>query len=371
MSAEGSVFKRNRTLIFFLIGLIVAFALIYVLRTPLFPFILGLVVVYLLLPLISWIENRLPGQGKWAQGRRVSVIVLISIIITGLVGVLFFVIIAAVVDSFSLLLGNAPQYFSGALDTIQQWIEGFRQWVPLQFREQIDELIRNSSGAAGKFAQDAIMKGISFIPANTTLIFGFISLPLFIFFLLKDSRNLSSSFYSALSPDISRHTRSIITIIEDVLGKYVRSQLVLSLVVALVCFVGLVILGINPGLALGLAILAGITDAIPVVGPWIGAAAGVIVALAVIPDKIIWVIVVYVASQAIENFALRPKIQASYMHIHPAIVLVLLVLGSYVAGVWGLILSVPLAATVVGIFKYVHHNLNNVEAVENGKPAEQ
>ena len=70
-----------------------------------------------------------------------------------------------------------------------------------------------------------------------------------------------------------------------------------------------------------------------------------------------------------ENLALRPKIQGDYMQIHPAIVLVLLVVGSSIAGFWGLLLSVPLAATVVGLFNYVRRNLQNTEAVTVQQPA--
>jgi predicted PurR-regulated permease PerM len=345
-------------------------ALIYVLRIALFPFLLGLVIVYLLLPIIKWIEKRLPGQGRWAEGKRISLIVLVALVITGLVGVLSFFIIAAIVDSFSVLLRNAPEYFSTAMSTVREWIEGFRQWLPSQFREQIDVLIQNSAGSAGNFIQDAVMKGITFIPANSTLIFGFISLPLFIFYLLKDSRSLGASFYSALSPGLAKHTRGIISILDKVLGRFVRSQLVLSLAVAIICFLGLLILGIDPGLALGLAIFAGIMDVIPVAGPWIGAIAAIIVALAIAPDKVIWVAIVYLAAQGLENLILRPKIQASYMQIHPAIVLVLLVLGSHIAGFWGLLLSVPLAALVVGLFNYIRDNLNNVETNESPQPAE-
>ena len=370
MSAEENVFKRNRTLVVFLIGLLVVSVIIYILRTPLFPFLFGLVIVYLFLPVVSWFERKLPAQGKWSEGKRITVIVLIALSVTALVGVLLFVIIAAVVDSFSVLLKNAPEYFTSALAILRQWVEGFREWLPMQLREQIDVLIQNSAGTVGDVTQDVLMTGITFIPTNTILIFGFVSLPLFIFYLLKDSSELSASFYSALSPDIARHARGIIAVLENVLGRFVRSQLVLSFAVALICFIGLIILGIDAGLALGLAVFAGVMDVVPVVGPWMGAIAAIIVSLAIAPDKVIWLAIVYLAAQGLENLLLRPKIQASYMQIHPAIVLVLLVLGSHIAGFWGLLLSVPLAATTVGIFNYVRNNLATVEVEECQQTAE-
>ena len=365
MTAEGNVFKRNRTLIFFLIGLVVVFGLLYALRSAVFPFICGLVLAYLFLPVISWIERKLPARGRWAEGKRVSLIVIAAVIIVGLVFLVSFYAILAVADSFSTLVKNAPGYISSALTTLGEWGEGLRRWLPLQLKEQVDSLLQDVGGALSKLMRDALVRGVAFTPASGAMIFGLGCLPLFLFYLLKDWEKLRTGFYSGLPLRVAGHARSIISIIEDVFGRFVRAQLVLSLVVACLCLVGLLVLGINFGLALGLAVFAGIADIIPVVGPWIGGAAGVIVALAVAPDKVIWVALVYLVAQALENLLLRPRIQASYMRIHPAVVLVLLGLGAYIAGVWGLILSVPLAATVLGIYRYVQGNMQAEEAQQS------
>ncbi|MCK4723647.1 MAG: AI-2E family transporter, partial [Dehalococcoidia bacterium] len=86
------------------------------------------------------------------------------------------------------------------------------------------------------------------------------------------------------------------------------------------------------------------------------------------PEKAIWAAVVYLVVQGVENGFLRPRIQGAYMRIHPAVTLFLLVLGAYLAGLWGLLLAVPLAATAVEIYKYVHQN---IDAGETQQVAEQ
>jgi len=91
------------------------------------------------------------------------------------------------------------------------------------------------------------------------------------------------------------------------------------------------------------------------ISPIGGAAAG-IVALAVVPEKAIWVALLFLMVQLLEGTLLVPRIQGAYLRIHPAIVIVLLVLGAYIAGFWGLLLAVPLTATAVGIYKYVYHS---------------
>ena len=136
--------------------------------------------------------------------------------------------------------------------------------------------------------------------------------------------------------------------------------MLLGTVVGVLVFTGLSILGIE--LAPALAVFAGITELIPIVGPWIGGVAGVIVTLAVAPDKAFLVAVLYVVVQQLENILLVPRIQGGYLRINPAILIVLLVLGAKIAGIWGMILIAPLTAVIVEIYKYVNSAMQMNEA---------
>ena len=91
---------------------------------------------------------------------------------------------------------------------------------------------------------------------------------------------------------------------------------------------------------------------IPTLGPWIGGGVAVIVTLAVAPEKAIWVVVLFLGIQLVENSVLVPRIQSAYLRIHPAVMIFLLVLGAYIAGFWGLLLIGPLSATALEIYKY-------------------
>jgi predicted PurR-regulated permease PerM len=307
------------------------------------------------MPVISWAERKLPRQGKWRQAKRVSLILLIFIIILGLVAFLSFFVVSAVIDAFSVLLENAPQYISGGLYTLQRWAEFFQQQFPPEMSQQVDAFLVDAAVAVGNAIRDAFLRGISFIPATFTLVFGFVSLPIFLFYILKDSERLNRGFYSALSPWLAEHTKNISAIIERVLGRYIRAQLLLGFIVAYFSFIGLLFLRIPFYPAL--AAFAGLTELIPILGPWIGGGAAVIVTLAVAPEKVIWVALLFLIVQLLENTLLVPRIQGAYLRINPAVVIVLLALGAYIAGFWGLILAVPLTATIVEIYKYVHRSI--------------
>jgi len=349
------MFKRQWRLIIVILGIIIIFLLLYVFRSVMLPFICGLVLAYLLYPIVSWLERRLPGKSRWLSARRASLIAGLFIIILVVVGLFTFYIITGVVSSFSILLKNAPQYFSEGLQTLRGWLEGFQRWLPPEIQQQVGGSSQDVGTILGNALRSTFGKGISYISGTFGLILGFIALPVFLFYVLKDWEKLSSGFYSAFPPQMAEHVRGVVAVIDKVLGRWIRAQLVLSAVVAVLSFIGLAALGIT--LAPALAVLQGIMEFVPILGPWIGGAVGVIVTLAIAPEKVIGVAVVYLAVQLLENIFLVPRIHGGYLKIHPAMILVLLPLGAYIAGLWGIILVVPLTATVVEIYKYVRQSL--------------
>jgi predicted PurR-regulated permease PerM len=140
--------------------------------------------------------------------------------------------------------------------------------------------------------------------------------------------------------------------VNRVLGAYIRAQLTLGVVVGVVASLGLFLLGIKFSVLLGL--VAGVTELIPIIGPLLGAIPGVFVALATSPDKVIWVVLLYAGIQTVENTVLVPRIQSHAVGVHPAIVMVALMVGSETAGLWGVLLSVPVTAVGRDVFTYFH-----------------
>ncbi|MBN2463266.1 MAG: AI-2E family transporter [Dehalococcoidia bacterium] len=355
MDTEVSVFRRNRRVIFFVLGIVVVFLLLAVFWSVLLPFVCGLVLAYLMHPVISWLENKLSVQGKWSSARRTSLIALIFIVTLVVVGLFTFYIVTGVVGSFSILIKNAPQYFSQGLQTLHNWFNSFQQWLPPETQQQVGSSLQDAGTTLGDAMKSAFGKGISYISSTFGFILGFVALPVFLFYILKDWEKLSSSFYSAFAPPVAKYVRGVVGVVDKVLGRWIRAQLMLSAVVAGLSFIGLAALGIT--LAPALAAFQGLMEFVPILGPWIGGAVGVIVTLAIAPDKAIWVAVVYLAVQLLENILLVPRIHGSYMRIHPAMILVLLPLGAYIAGLWGIILIVPLTATIMELYKYARQNL--------------
>ena len=341
-------------------GVIVFTLIVYALRTVMFPFLVGLLLAYITLPMISWVQARLPTR-YWLNAKRFFAIAIVYALIVLALGVLIFFVFSAIINALYALTQNSSEYFSAAFSTLNQWTESLRQIVPPEMRAMIDSYIQRAGETLLNSVYDGIMNGMKALPSTLSSILGLVSVPFFLFYILKDREKLSGLFSSL--PDWTRpHARNILLIVEEAFGGYIRASLVLGLVVGTLTLIGLMLIRVP--FAPVLAILAGLTEMVPIIGPWIGGIVAVLVTLGLAPDKVIWVVALFLSVQLLENMLLVPRIRSAYSRIHPAITIVLLVVGVQFAGIWGLILALPLTATVVGVYKYCYQM-----ACDEPKPA--
>jgi predicted PurR-regulated permease PerM len=285
--------------------------------------------------------------------KRILLIFFIYLVVLAVIGITAFYTIPAIANSLSEFIDKLPQLIPDLMERFQNLNDRLRQIIPQQFQGQVDKYISNILGAIGTAVTSSLGATFSVITGTFGMILGFATLPIFLFYLLKDKEKLMQGFYSGMSPWTAEQSRGILSILDGVLGKYIRAQILLGLVVGILDFIGLFIIGIP--FAPVLAFWAALTELIPVIGPWLGAIAGIIVTLAVDPSKILWVAILYLVVQLLENSLLVPKIQGQYLEIHPAIIIILLVIGGEFAGLWGIILIVPVTATIIKIYRFIAH----------------
>jgi predicted PurR-regulated permease PerM len=132
----------------------------------------------------------------------------------------------------------------------------------------------------------------------------------------------------------------------------VRGRLLVCLLVGIMATILLLALRINMALLLGT--FAGLFEIIPFLGPWIGALPAVLIAFLRSPATALWVAVGFFTIQQIEANLLSPRISGQAVRFHPAVVMVLVVVGSEVAGLLGVLLAVPVAAVLRDVFQYLY-----------------
>jgi len=350
LTSGSAVIKKHWQLITFIVCLLLFIWLIGQFISVVLPFLIGLVTAYLLLPIVRWLEKRLPGGKKHPGAKRISIIIGIYLIGLILIAGMVFYMITIVNSTASLLWQNLPQLISGIMARIQGWMAAIRLEVPESMLQPYDQTIKDSGVMVVNALRNGLGRGFSMAAASASLILGFLSLPLVIFFMLKDWDNLRDGFFGIMPSWASEHAKNVAGILERVMGRYIRGQIIMSIIKGILVFIMLTVLRIE--FTPALAVWAVWMDFIPYLGFLLSILAGVLIALATDPAKIVWLIIGYVIIEQIENNVLVPRIQGTIMKMNPIFIILVIVVGAYLAGLVGLIIAVPVAATVIELLKY-------------------
>lgn len=138
--------------------------------------------------------------------------------------------------------------------------------------------------------------------------------------------------------------RDLVTAMETKVGAYIAGEGILMLAVGGMALIAYQLIGLPYVLVLAFA--AGLMEAVPIIGPLLGAIPAVLVALTLGPDKLIWVIVVTVLIQQLENSFLVPRIMRKAVGVNPFVTLLALFAFSSLMGVAGALLAIPMAAII-------------------------
>ena len=333
--------------------------LLYVLflaRGALFPFIISIVLAQLLHPVVSAVERRMPGRRRYPGVTRIVAIVLIYLCALAILGVFLLMTIPPVFTESQEFVETLPKLYERAHEGIESWSAEFTQRIPDELRSELEDAVAAGGDVLTAAALGILRRTISGVSNALTLIIGLVIVPFFLFYLLKDRQEVLGGALSILSPQTQRRVSDVLHLVNNVVGAYVRGQLFSALIVAVMVFIGLTLLGIK--FAAILAIVAGLFGLIPIVGAVLGAVPGVLVALASSPQQALWVALMYIIVQLVESNIISPRIQSNAVRLHPAMVIIVLVCSSEIAGLWGMVVGVPLTAAVRDVFVYFYREWN-------------
>jgi predicted PurR-regulated permease PerM len=318
-------------------------------REALSPFVVGLLLVYLLSPAVERLSRT--GVPRW-----IAILVVYAVVILVIVQGLSFMLgplveqIRSFADDLPGLVSNLERYYRG-LD------------LPPQLREAIDHGLASLS--------DGIDVGVLLPVVNITAgfvssIFGYLIIPVWAFYLLKDRAALTAAADRSLPPAWRADAWAIVGIVERVFSQWIRGQLFLGATVGVATFIGLIVLNatVDPvfgRFALLLSIIAGVFELLPIIGPILAAVPAVLLALTAGPQAAIAALILYLLVQQLENNLLVPKIQGDAVELHPSIVMFSLVVGGAIAGLLGAILALPVTAAGRNVFRYLFRRLSPPE----------
>ncbi|KKP47742.1 MAG: hypothetical protein UR39_C0003G0144 [Candidatus Woesebacteria bacterium GW2011_GWA1_33_30] len=254
-----------------------------------------------------------------------SLSILVSyVVIFGLFGFAIGILLPPLVEQTTNLANNLPKYLSDS--GITKYANG--------------DILKEIVSQLGTVPSQVIKAGFSFF-AN---ILNILTVLIFAFYLLlirdKFDKNLESIFGKEKSLDVSK----IIDELELRLGGWARGQLLLMLLVGISSYIGFVILGIP--FALPLALLAGIFEIVPYLGPIVASIPAIILGFSISPFVGGASIGLAVLIQQLENYVFVPKIMEKSTGVSPIIILLALAIGAKLAGITGMVMSIPIVIII-------------------------
>lgn len=170
------------------------------------------------------------------------------------------------------------------------------------------------------------------------------------FWALKDLPAMRNEVMELIGDKRRAEAEMVISTVLRVLGGYVRGQLIVSAVTGSLVAIGLAVLGVPYAFLLGL--LTGILNVVPYVGPLVGGLTSAIVAVFVGPWTAVGALAVTFAAQQVTDLFVTPRVMSAQVDLHPLLVIFSLLVGGTLAGFWGLIVAIPVAAITKGLFVY-------------------
>jgi predicted PurR-regulated permease PerM len=308
----------------------------------LLPIVLGLLIATVLWPATRFLRNH-----RWPPALAASVV---------LVGFLALLggIIAAIAPSVADQVTELADAATAALQDVQEWLQGppFNLGED-QMGDAVDSVINSIQGNAQNIAGYALT-GASAV--GNSLINLVLALVL-VFFFLKDGPRWVPWLSAQTGPKAARHVAALSYKTWSTLSEFIRQQALVGFIDAFFIGIGLWILGVP--LVLPLAVLTFFGGFIPIIGAFVAGAFAVLIALVsngFTTALIVLGIVILV--QQIEGNVLQPIIQGRGFNLHAAVVILAVTAGSSLAGIIGAFLSVPVAALIAVVYRYIRDELD-------------
>ena len=324
-----------------IVGVLVAvWAVLFVLgrlRILLAPVVLATALIYVLNPVV----NRLH---RARIHRIIGSIIAFSVLIGALV-LLGFLVTPSIADQAAELRSDFPEIYEKSTGEIESLVDnlGFGS-VDLWSYDELQTYL-NDPEVQDRFFSAALDRAGEVTSGLLEAILVFLIAPVVAFYILSDLPRVREQAVSLLPaghrPEVLHVSRQLGT----AMGGFLRGQVIVALIVGVLTSVGFRLIDLKFWLIIGM--IAGFLNIIPFVGPWVGGILGVTVGLVTADvSTAIYAAVVAIVVQQIDNNFVSPTVLRATVRLHPAVVLLVLILGGGIGGLWGVILAVPVTAAL-------------------------
>ncbi|MCH1624004.1 AI-2E family transporter [Ferdinandcohnia quinoae] len=324
--------------------------IVVLLKTIFLPFVIAGILFYLCRPLVKLlVKKKVP---RWIA--IISAYLAMILIIYGIVKLVGPVIN----DQLETFVANLPEMVS----TVTNWIK-YLQENQNTFPSFIQDALLNASdniqskieANVGNIA-NGILGVFSFIGGFINTIFYLVLVPFILFYMLKDGDQFAPSVAVLFPKSKKKHVLNILSEMDKTISTYIQGQMLVSIIVGILLFIGYLIIGLKYSLVL--AMFGMFTNVIPFLGPYIAVIPAVLVALFQEPKMVLYVAIIMLIAQQIEGNVVSPNVMGKSLNIHPLTIIVLILTAGNLMGIIGIIFVIPaysigkvLVVNIIKIFK--------------------
>lgn len=327
----GPFFRSRKVRYLLLLSVVIAtFYFLFLVRQVIVPFLIAVVLAYLVFPLVTAVEK----QGI----RRAWAILIVYLGLALGLFLVFWYAVPAMIRELTGVAGLIPHYV-GEAEKMADQVE--------QMAFAADSLNRIVDEAVDRMRQylyttlRGFLQGLfGFISSILSIVFA----PILAFYILKDWEKIRDSLLLLLPTDARQETIKVCKSIDEVLKEFVKGHLLVATLVG--AMIGLAALLLNIEFALLIGIICGVTELFPYFGPFLGAIPSIGLAYAQSPRLALYIGLVILVVQQLESNILSPRILGGKVGLHPLVIVFALLAGGKLYGVWGMLFAVPVAAVI-------------------------
>ena len=309
----------------------------------LFTVIISLIFSYLLNPIVNYLERHNISRGLG--------IILLYIVIFGIIIGISISFIPRLGKELKEVIIVLPNYFNTISVFLKELYDRYYNLESIApIIENVEGLIFDNINRLQEIILINMSKLFTGVGSLVNRIINLVLIPILTFYFLKDKDKLINQTFLIIPKNKRPEIKELLIQIDKSLSQFVRGRLILAIYVGVATTVVLLILNINFAIVIGL--LTGIADIIPYFGPFLGFVPAVIFAFLDSTTKGIWVAVIFILIQWIENNVLGPKIIGDTTGLHPITVLLSLIIAGNIYGVLGMIFVIPLVSILKILFGF-------------------
>jgi predicted PurR-regulated permease PerM len=315
---------------------VIGFLLLYRFRLVVVIVFSGIVISIAIVPSVNWLSQRgLP--------RSLSIILIYLALLALIIGAIV-LLVPPIVEQLTATVPKIEQYYQDLKSALAASPLLALSQIASQLPSQLNLTPTATASSAAVGSLDAVSQVLNTTGSILSGLFTLTAIFLVGFYWTMEGEAAIRSLFLHLSTDKRESAREILSEIERRVGGYVRGQAIMALTIGVADFVIFLIIGLPAALAV--AVLAGLFEVVPVLGPTLGAIPAILVAFSYDSSKVVWVIAAGALVQFLENNLLAPRVMHKTVGLNPIVTLLAIVAFGALFGFAGLLLAIPIAAII-------------------------